>query len=367
MFRITPGTLIIALFAVVLAALVTLEVRRRSQPVPVAAAARVPDTFVTVPIATRDLDPDRPLSEADIGVLRLSQAQLAARKPPALYMTELRQVTGRVLKNKLAKDSFFQPDDFYSDRMGKTLIERLSQGFRAVTIKVDNVGSLDGHAVPGAFVDVIFRNDKTGTNLPVGAMTILADVEILAIGDNKVPGAMGGPLNLNNTNPNQVLKETTVTLAVPAEKANRLKVVEGRGTMSLMLRSKEDRDQLANYRPETLEALMGIQPTKGPFVSQFFRRGRATTFVFSNGRVVDRRTYTEPTDTYRSNFGPASPVSSDLPLGAPPLPGVPAQPNPNPQPNQNLNFQNGQVPDFNGDLLLLQQPPQFEFAPVNDD
>ncbi len=361
MFRITAGTLIIALFAVVLAALVAMEVRRRTTIVPVIAPnQRVPETFINVPIAARDLDPDRPLSEADIGILRLSQQELAAKNPPPLYLLDVKQIVGRVLRPSpimpLKKGSFFQPDDFYSDRLGKTLVERLSQGFRAVTIKVDNVGSLDGHAVPGAFVDVIFRNDKAGTNMPVGAMTILADVEILAIGDNAVPGVTGGPLHLppNTT----TFRETTVTLAVPAEKANRLKVVEGRGTMSLVLRSKEDRDQLANYRPETLEGLMGITPAKGPFVSQMFRRGRPTTFVFSNGRVVDRRTYTDATDQMRPNFGVLVPLGDP---SQPQLPGVPNQPNPT-QPNPNLNFDDGEVPDFNGELLLLQQPPKLEFS-----
>lgn len=364
MFRITPGTLIIALFAVILAALVALEVRRRTQVVPVIAAQRTPDTYVNLPVAARDLETDRPLTEADVGILRLSQAELAARKPPRLYMLDVKQITGRVLKNRLLKDAFFQPDDFYSDRMGKTLVERLAQGFRAVTIKVDNVGSLDGHAVPGAFVDVIFRNDKAGTSMPVGAMTLLADVEILAIGDNTVQGATGGPLHLPNNA--TTFRETTVTLAVPADKANRLKVVEGRGTLSLVLRSKEDRDLLSNSRPETLEGLMGITPAKGPFVSQYFRRGRATTYVFSNGRVVDRRTYTDPADQNQPNFGFLVPIQG-VPLNpqdpSQPLPGNPLQPNPNLQnPNPNLNLDAGEVPDFNGELLLLQQPPKLEFS-----
>lgn len=329
MFRITPGTLVLALLALLLAAFAAFEVRRRLSPV-AAVVSPVVETPQMVPVAARDLDPDRPLTEGDIGLVPRTKKQLLEDRAPTYFMTQPKQIQGRVLQQPLPKGAYFSPDAFYSDRMGRSLAERLKPGYRAVTIPVEGVGALDGHMVPGAMVDVIFRNDKATGSMPIGTFTVISDVELLAIGDNSVPGFRNAPRPTNDRS-----QPTTATLAVPADKANHLKVAEGRGTLSLALRNQDDHDTIANNRPVTLEGLMGVVPPKGPFTSQMYRRGRPTTLVFDNNVLVDR--YTAPAIPSDLQFGPpqspqAAPFDPQaLPTPAPQsnMPANPNQGNPN--------------------------------------
>jgi len=278
MFRITAGTVIIALLAVLLGTLGALEVRRRMTPTAQSVVAAQQETRFVVPVAARDLEKDRPITDGDVGLISLTQKEFSERQFPKDYMNNARQIIGRVLRDRLPKGASFQPENFFSDRMGVTLSDRVKPGFRAVSIEVDTDGVLDGHVVPGAMVDIVFRNDKATLNRAVGTLTVLSDVEILAIGDNSVPGFRGGFKPEDN--------ETTVVLAVPVEKANILKVVDGRGTLSLLVRGKDDRDVIASPKATTLEELMGVRPEKGPFMSQIYRRGRPSTLVFDNQQMV---------------------------------------------------------------------------------
>jgi hypothetical protein len=92
-------------------------------------------------------------------------------------------------------------------------------------------------------------------------------------------------------------------LAVTALQARALKVVEDRGTLTLVLRSGDDAIAAGSSGPTTLEELLGKRSNK-PFVTQYYRRGQLTEVVHEG----DRPTY----------------IHHDAPFGMPVAAQVPA-------------------------------------------
>ena len=94
---------------------------------------------------------------------------------------------------------------------------------------------------------------------------------MLAVGQSTLEGATGeaaGP----------------VTLAVNETQARALKVVEGSGNLTLVLRNSQDAAPAEKLPPTTLPQLFGYQPPSEPFSTQIYRRGRLSTATFQDGR-----------------------------------------------------------------------------------
>lgn len=127
-----------------------------------------------------------------------------------------------------------------------SIVEKLGPGMRAVTVAVRGSGYVDGFAMPGTFVDVLFRlTDLAGRqDYNETTFTVLEGVEILAVNRSTDPVTMVA----NATGNTQV--GLPVTLAVTPEQASKLKVIEGRGEISLVLRSPNETER------QTFEAKM---------------------------------------------------------------------------------------------------------------
>jgi len=264
--RITPGTVIVGIFAVLFGLVGAYGVRKYlqdGQPVPPPAPA-APRTTV-VPLASMDLQPGRPLVLGDIGIHMLTNEQMAKMrkdgKLPVVFMTNPDQIMGRILKVPLKQGEAFQTDSFYPDGSGPTVAEKLGPGLRAVTISVEGTGALGGYDGPGSIVDVLFRtaaDDKSG--IPEATVTLLEGVEVL--GMEQAAARQPAGVSLQNR----------VTLAVTAQQANALKIAEGRGTFSLTLRNPDDVEVAAATVPQTLDALLNL-PARREFVTQIYRGG----------------------------------------------------------------------------------------------
>jgi pilus assembly protein CpaB len=165
----------------------------------------------------------------------------------------------------------------YPEGYGPNLADNVKPGFRAVTVPIAGSGAVNGFAAPGSIVDVIFRaaarRGQRNLNIPEVTLTLLEGVEVLALGTTSTPGirAPGSPSN--------------VTLAVTPEQASALKVVEGRGELSLMLRSP---GEVGAARPAqvTLEELLGLQPEPPPFTSEIYRGASRQTVTFQREQVA---------------------------------------------------------------------------------
>ncbi len=326
MSRISPGTVIVGIFAVLFGLVGAYAVRNSLQtPPPAEPAAPV---LNAVPIASLDLQPGREITMGDIAILRLSTEQIQEQGLPDGYMTNSQQIIGRTLKEPLAKGKPFFTDQLYPEGVGPTISSRLRPGFRAVTVEIANEAAVAGLAPPGSFVDVFFRTTQDKTpDLPETTVTLLENVEVLALGPNVVPGIPAATARSFAGN---------VTLAVSPEQASALKVVEGRGELMLALRGPDDEDLPTEIGPETLEGLLGVvvEPTEAPTQTTIYRGVANQTVLFqpeassSPVRITAR--------PIRARSTPASDADPVLPPTTQDAPPAAAEPDPADSPTSSL-------------------------------
>ena len=267
MTRISPGTIIIGVFAVLFGLIGAYAVRQHLAPKPEPQAQEEPAAppLRTVPMASTDVEAGRPLTLGDIAILRMTDKQVAEMKLPPNYMTNPQQIIGRVLRQPLTQGEVFLTTQMYPENMLPTVAQRLTSGLRAVTVPMQD----NGLAAPGSVIDVIFRSSGDAERQrPQATVTLLEGVEILAVGHNEVPGRRGEPDS-----------PTTVTLAVTAEQANALKVVEGHGEFHVAMRSPDDIQVSREVRPQTLDGLLGFSP-RTAYATEIYRGTAKTTNSF---------------------------------------------------------------------------------------
>ncbi len=278
MTKLSPGTLLLGVFAVLFGLIGAYAAKQhfREQPQEEPVAAVPPQT---VPLASTDLPPGRTLTMGDVMLVRISREEMKERGMPRDHMTDARQVIGRTLREPIARGRAFVTTVFYPEGTGPSLAKRLKLGYRAVTISLEDMAAAKGLVSPGAVVDVILRtfaNEKE--QMPETTVTLLESVEVLAIDQETFEG-MRRVLGRRS----QARAAITVTLAVTPQQASALKVVEGRGTMSLVLRNPEEDQLAARTAPITLAGLLNLPKPQPPFVTEFYRRGQLTTATFSKG------------------------------------------------------------------------------------
>ncbi len=284
MTKLSPGTLLLGVFAVLFgligASVAKQYLREKPQPEPVAAQGRQ-----TVPLASTDLPPDRTLTLGDVMLVKMSREEMRKRGVPGDHMTDPRQVIGRTLQTAVKRGQAFRTTEFYPEGIGPSVAKRLKPGYRAVTIALEDVAAQAGLVSPGAYIDVILRtfpNEKE--HVPETTVTLLLSVEVLAIGRETSLGARATQVGRSRGS-----AASTVTLAVTPDQASALKVVENRGTLSLILRNPDGEENLARTAPRTLASLLGLPKPEKPLVTEIYRRGQLSIATFDKGhRTVSR-------------------------------------------------------------------------------
>ena len=294
MQRLSPGTVIVGIFAVLFGLVGAYAVRQSLQKPPQAAAEEPAPRPTLVPVASADLEPGRPITLGDVAIMELTAEQLAAQSGqwPAQYMTNPQQIIGRTLNEIVVRGMPFTTTDFYPEGMGPTVQDRLKPGLRAVTIPIAGNSPDVGMTSPGAFVDILFRAQPDGDhNFPETTITLIESVEVLAVGDNLLPGRSP------ETPPNNV------TLAVSPEQAGALKVVQGRGELMLALRSPDDLEKVGSFEPQTLESLLGVivEPTPPAITTDVFRGSNKATNSFTESVAAVSRITGRPLSPRSAN------------------------------------------------------------------
>ena len=164
MGRLSPGTMTVAIFAVLIGLGGAFIVRQQMHkpglpPLPTVTAV---ERDVVVPVALTDLDAGRTLTINDVALRRLTPEQFA-KSPYAgkSYLRVTEQIANRKLKVSLKQGDMFLPENLFPEGMGPDLAQRLQAGYRAVTVPIQNIGAVLGFAQSGSFVDVLFRVDPT--------------------------------------------------------------------------------------------------------------------------------------------------------------------------------------------------------------
>jgi pilus assembly protein CpaB len=153
----------------------------------------------------------------------------------------------------------------------------IPEGFRAVSVSVDDVSNVEGWVRAGAKVDVMLASQIS--NKPV--ITLLAqNAKVLSTG--KVGGSRGSKAG----------GATTITIMVTVEEATKIQLASSAGVMTLALRGDEDTVESADNQTVTLDAVFGLATPEA--LSGPAREGRISVggrnYLVIGGKLVPEET-----------------------------------------------------------------------------
>jgi pilus assembly protein CpaB len=159
------------------------------------------------------------------------------------------ELVGRGLIQPISTNEAFLPSKLAPIEAGAGLPPVIDQGFRAMSVRVNDVVGVAGYVLPGTRVDVVATVNPTQRPTDVTSRVILTNVLVLAAG-TKIER------DVENNNPVSV---SVVTLLVDPEQAERLTLASTEGKIQLALRNPLDQTapETPGIRPA---ALMGAAP-----------------------------------------------------------------------------------------------------------
>ncbi|MCB0318677.1 MAG: Flp pilus assembly protein CpaB [Bdellovibrionales bacterium] len=190
---------------------------------------------VSAPVAQEEIQ----IKTTDV-LVPVKEIPAGSELSPDMFKIESRPlvgISGRAVKNFEAIQGYFakslilpgQPlymDYISAERPVNTLTAAIPEGYRAVTIQVDQRSSVEGWARPGARVDVVWASSIRGQP---GVTIIVENAKVLsAERDTKTESEPGKPV------------PSTVTLLVTAKDAAKIQLASTTGSMSLSLRGDID-------------------------------------------------------------------------------------------------------------------------------
>jgi len=123
----------------------------------------------------------------------------------------------------------------------------ITEGKRAMTVRVNDVVGVAGFALPGNYVDVMVNTQQSSDRQNPITLTVLEHVLVLAVAQEA---------SRDETKPKVV---SAVTLELSPDEAEKLDLARSVGSLSLVLRNQLDKQPVAT-RGVTREQLLGLRP-----------------------------------------------------------------------------------------------------------
>lgn len=163
---------------------------------------------------------------------RNKEAALSSREIP---WSQLYRVVGLQLDASIAKGQILQSTDLKVGSRRNSFSGAVQDGWRAVSIAVDPISSVNNLIQPNDNVDVIgtfrFPDVRGDSALDTVTLTILQDVKVLATGNR---------WHRNDPNPNAHRNYNTVTLQLMPDEVEMIIFASQKGRLTLSLRNYED-------------------------------------------------------------------------------------------------------------------------------
>lgn len=200
---------------------------------------------IQVLVAARDLQMGTRLMPDMMTTLEWPKA--AALKDP---LTRMDQAVGRVIRIPVLRGEPFLLNKLapVGDKGGLSSV--LSEGQRAVTVKVNEIVGVAGFALPGNYVDVMV-NTPDQLNQPVSKI-VLERIQVLAVAQD-VASTENKPRVVN-----------AVTLQVTPVQAEQIDLARSIGTLSLVLRSQSDQSSVSTQGARKIDLLQGTALAREP-------------------------------------------------------------------------------------------------------
>jgi pilus assembly protein CpaB len=163
---------------------------------------------------------------------QLSVVQFPQGSTPDGTFDSIDKLVGRVAVTSFAPREPITDSRLAAEGTAGGLTAVIPEGYRAMTVKVDDVVGVSGFIMPGALVDVVVviePNDATSSQGPISKI-VLQNIKVLANGQN-----IDQPKNEREAN-----SVKAVTLQVTPEQAEKLALASTEGKLQLVMRNSAD-------------------------------------------------------------------------------------------------------------------------------
>lgn len=167
-----------------------------------------------------------------IAVEQLTTAQFPPGATPEGAFTEMDKLAGRVAVTNIAAREPITDFKLAPEGSAGGLSAVIPEGYRAMTVKVDDAAGISGFIMPGALVDVVvvINPDQNSISQNPISKIVLQNIKVLANGQN-----IDKPKNEREAD-----SVKAVTLQVLPEQAEKLALATNEGKLQLVMRNSTD-------------------------------------------------------------------------------------------------------------------------------
>jgi pilus assembly protein CpaB len=238
-----------------------------------------PDPDVPVVVASSDLQAMTVLSPDSVTITMTKRKVAPVGSLPATI-----HAIGRVLKVDVKTGQVLTATDFHSQGSAAELAAALKEGERAVNVALSDSMGVEALLYPGSIVDVLvsmkLRAADGGEQEPL-TLTLLEGVRVLGVGMQTIVHQPEGEERAGRG------PRPTVSLAVTAEQAEKLKLAMQEGSVSLTLRNPTDETAV----PDRITGLPSLSPLLGGNQEQLRAQTRERRVLVVKGGAAEVRTF----------------------------------------------------------------------------
>lgn len=184
---------------------------------------------VTLVAAKFDIPADKPISHDMLTQLEVPESYV---HPQSVFINEWERIVGQRVAHTIREGQTLLWTDFSDPRSDVELDQVVKEGWRAMSIPVDQVSSMGGLLQPNDHVDILGTFMKPEQKEWV-TLTLLQNVTVLAVGSR-----LGS--QQRSSEDGSRLGFQTVTVLVTPEEAELLTFSVDKGKISLSLRNEND-------------------------------------------------------------------------------------------------------------------------------
>jgi pilus assembly protein CpaB len=212
---------------------------------------RLPETHLPVVqlrpvlVPVRDIEPNEALNPA---LFRLERRPESA--VPVVALDDPEQASGQYSKGFLLKGQPVPKRAITANPPASHIRDSIPDGYRAVSIRVNEVSSVSGWVSPGSQVDVLWiRKARNEFSL----VPLVENAQVIAVERTTQQEVKpGGPI------------PATVTLVAVAEDANKIQLASSSGSLRLNLRNRTESKVLKPQQTITTNQIAGTKPVQPP-------------------------------------------------------------------------------------------------------
>ena len=243
----TTRTLVVVMIAVGVAAIASFGVYRAIQNMPV---REVEVRSLYQVVAARELAMGDLVTKDDVKLVAWP-----ASSPVTGGFTAIEEVVNRGLIDGVVANEPLTQAKLAPLEAGGGLPPTITEGMRALSVKVNDVIGVAGYVVPGTRVDVIVTLANRGGSNDSMTRVVVSDVEVLTAGTR---------MDVAKARDGQPIPASVVTLLVTPDDAERIALAANEGSIMLTLRNPMDRAPTVTQGVRT-GALLGA-PAPAPVV-----------------------------------------------------------------------------------------------------